>query len=253
DFAPGFDTGQWFTYAWVETITRNISPYDINPFNFHPLREVLEKVVVFEDLQDCDVVDLFVCATNVRTGKVKVFDTPEVTVDAVLASACLPFLFQAVEINGEHYWDGGYIGNPSLWPLFYETQSRDILVIQLNPMERQAVPQRSSEILNRINEISFNASLIKEMRAIAFAQKLVRDDWLKEEHKDKVKDILFHAVRADRHLCDLSVASKFNTEWRFFLDLFERGRAAAQIWFEENGRHLGVESSVDLHAEFLDE
>lgn len=253
DFTPGVDAGQWLTYAWVETISRTISPYDFNPFNYHPLREVLESVIDFDALHACRAVKLFVSATNVATGKVKVFDTEEVSVDAVLASACLPFLFQAVEIEGQHYWDGGYIGNPSLWPLFYDTKSRDIFVIQLNPMVRRSVPQRPSEILNRINEISFNSSLVKEMRSIAFVQKLVKNDWLKDEHKHEVKDVLFHAMRADQHLCDLSVASKFDTDWRFFEDLFERGRKAAELWFAEYGETLGRTSSVDLHAEFLDD
>ena len=242
----------WAVFSAVETFTRSVSPYDFNPLNINPLGDVLDEQIDFEALRRCKKTRLFISATNVRSGKVKVFHTHEVTRDVVLASACLPYLFQAVEIDGEAYWDGGYMGNPSLWPLFYEVDVRDLLVVHLNPIERDETPKRPSEILNRINEISFNTALLKEMRAVAFVQKLVREDWLKEERKGELRDILFHSIRADQAMKDLSIASKFNTSWGFFEALRDRGREAASAWLEDHEKHVGKRSTVDLHAEFLD-
>lgn len=251
-FADWFNLDNWLAYGMLEAISRNVSPYDLNPLNYNPLRDVLAETIDFEAVRSCKLTKLFISATAVESGQVRVFRTHEVTADAVLASACLPNLFQAVEIDGAHYWDGGYIGNPSLWPLFYEVECRDLLVIQINPMRREQTPQRASEILNRINEISFNSSLLKEMRAIAFVQRLLREGWLKEEFRDRLKDILFHAIRADEHLKDLSVASKFNVSWSFFSDLKERGRRAAEAWIDAHYDDLGQRDSVDLTKEFLE-
>ena len=149
-----------------------LSPYQMNPMNYNPLREVLEQQVDFEELERSKLTKLFICATNVRTGKVKIFHTPEVTANVVLASACLPQVFQAVEINGEHYWDGGYMGNPVLYPLFYYTESRDVVILHINPIERPGPPTTSADIANRLNEITFNSSLIKELRSVYFVQQL---------------------------------------------------------------------------------
>jgi len=157
------------------------SPYQLNPLNYNPLREVLERQVDFEELNKHQhMTKLFICATNVRTGKVKIFDTKQVSPDVILASACLPQVFQAVEIDGEHYWDGGYMGNPVLYPLFYYTDSRDVVIVHINPIERPAPPRAAADIANRLNEITFNSSLIKELRAVAFVQKLLDDGWIKE-------------------------------------------------------------------------
>lgn len=242
----------WLGYSAIEAVSRTVSPYDFNPFNLNPLKDVLEETIDFDELKHCTETKLFITATNVRTGKARVFRTPEMSVDVVLASACLPYLFHAVEIDGESYWDGGYIGNPSLWPLFYEVDCRDLLVVHLNPMRRDEIPRRASEILNRINEISFNSSLLKEMRAIAFAQKLLRKDWIKEEHRDELKDILFHSIRADDAMRQYSIASKFNTGWPFFQELRDKGRAAASDWLNEHYGAVGDRDSTDLHTEFLD-
>ena len=229
-----------------------ISPYQSNPLNYNPLREVLEKHVDFEELERSQgTTKLFICATNVRSGKVKIFHTPEVTADAVLASACLPQVFQAVEINGEHYWDGGYMGNPVLYPLFYYTQSRDVVILHINPIERPGPPRSAADISNRLNEITFNSSLIKEMRAVYFVQKLLDDGWIKDEFRDKLKYVLIHSVRADNALSDLSASSKMSSDWKFLTMLRDRGRALAGEWLEQNYAHLGVRSTVDLKKEFL--
>jgi len=163
-----------------EVMSRFLSPYQLNPFNYNPLRQLIRQVIDFEQLRRRSAIKLFLSATNVRTGKIKVFTDKEITADCVLASACLPFLYQAVEIDGEHYWDGGYMGNPALFPLIYSCHSRDILIVHVNPVERPGKPTSAHEIANRVNEISFNSSLMREMRADAFVTKLIDDGKLSQ-------------------------------------------------------------------------
>ncbi len=237
----------WLFSAW----TRTLSPYQFNPLDFNPLREMLRNCIDFEELVRCDCVDLFISATNVRTGQVRVFRNEEITPDVVLASTCLPSLFQAVEIDGEHYWDGGYMGNPSLFPLFYYTKSRDIIIVHINPMRREEIPRTAMEIENRLNEITFNASLLKELRAIAFVIKLLDEGWIRDEFRGQLKNVLVHSIRADEALKDLGVATKFVSHWEFLTDLRDRGRKTAGRWLEENFDHIGERSSVDLRTEFL--
>ena len=169
----GWNLDQSWASEMFKLVTHAFSPYQLNPMNFNPLREVLEAQVDFEELDRSQKTKLFLSHTNVRTGKVKVFHTHEITPDVVLASACLPYLFQAVEIAGEYYWDGGYMGNPVLYPLFYHTDSRDVVIVHINPIERPGPPTMSNDIFNRINEITFNSSLIKELRSVFFVQKLI--------------------------------------------------------------------------------
>lgn len=232
-------------------LTSSFSPYQLNPMNFNPLREVLEAHVNFDELVLSRATKLFLSATNVRTGKVRIFHTHEITSDVVLASACLPFLFQAVEIENEHYWDGGYMGNPALYPLFYYTDSRDVVILHINPIERAGPPTQSSEIANRVNEITFNSSLIKELRSVYFVQQLLDQGKIKEEYRGDFKYVLIHSVRADTALADLSVSSKFACEWDFLTMLRDRGRECASEWIEQHFNDLGVRSTVDLKREFL--
>ncbi|MGH8680242.1 MAG: patatin-like phospholipase family protein [Burkholderiales bacterium] len=249
--ALGLGLEQSPAYVLFDALTRTFSPYQFNPFNFNPLRDVLAKNVDFDAIHACDCVELFICATNVRTGQPRIFRNEGVTLDAVLASACLPFLFQAVEIDGEHFWDGGYMGNPALYPLFNHTQSRDIVIAHINPIFRPQLPTTAPEIQDRLNEITFNSSLLRELRAIAFVTKLIEQDWLKDEHRDKLKHILIHSIRADEALCDLTVASKLRTDWAFLCGLRDLGRAAAARWLERTYEHLGHHSTVDLKSEYL--
>jgi NTE family protein len=250
-FTGGWNLEHSFASEAFKLITNAFSPYQLNPFNFNPLRDVLEAQVDFDELEKTSKTKLFLSTTNVRTGKVRVFNTEEVTSNVVLASACLPYLFQAVEIDGEHYWDGGYMGNPVLYPLFYHTVSRDVIIVHINPIERPGPPTGSNEIFNRVNEITFNSSLIKEMRSIHFVQKLLDDGWIKDEYRDRLKYVLIHSVRADNALNDLSVASKFSSEWSFLTMLRDRGRACAAEWIEQNFADVGYRSTVDLRKEFL--
>jgi NTE family protein len=245
----GFANPQAFQL--FKMLTGSISPYQWNPLNWNPFRDALVQTVDFERLRRCKVTKLFIATTNVETGKARIFTTPEVSADVVMASSCLPFLFQAVEIDGSHYWDGGYMGNPVLYPLFYETVSRDVIIVHINPIERPGVPRLAHEIENRLNEITFNASLIKELRAIVFVQKLVDDGWLKPDFRGNLKNVLMHSVRADEALIHLSVESKFSLDWKFLQDLHRRGRETGHEWLAANLRHVGKRSSVDLRAQFL--
>lgn len=246
----GYNLDYSLTYLAFDAFTRTVSPYQFNPFNINPLKDVLLEVIDFDSLRQCTKTSLYLSATNVRTGKVHVFGTKDVTVDVVCASTCLPFLFKAVEIDGEHYWDGGYMGNPVLYPFFYEATSRDILIVHVNPLERDDVPMTAPDIMNRINEISFNSSLLRELRAIGFVQKLLDDGWIKDEYRDRLRNIRIHSIRSDEALKHLSVASKFNADWDFLTGLRERGRAIAADWIEANYTRIGKSSSVDLRAMF---
>ena len=238
------------SYQFFETITRTWSPYQFNPAGLNPLRDILSDVIDFDSLSHCKVTQLFIAATNVRSGKVHVFDTKDVSIDVICASACLPHLFQAVEIDGEHYWDGGYMGNPVLYPFFYEASSADIVIVHVNPIEREGVPQTAPDIMNRVNEISFNSSLMRELRAISFVHKLIDDGWLKDEYVDHLRNIFIHSIRSDQALTDLSVASKFRTDWPFLQSLKDKGREIAEDWLTAHFDDIGERSSVDLRAMF---
>lgn len=248
--AKEFNLDNAISYQAFDLFTRVFSPYQFNPFNINPLRDILKKCIDFDDLKRCDATKLFLSATNVRTGKVHLFETKDVSVDAVLASTCLPFLFKAVEIDGEHYWDGGYMGNPVLYPFIYNARSCDIMIVHVNPLEREDVPKTASEILNRVNEISFNSSLLRELRAISFVQKLLDEGWLKKPYRDQLRNIRIHSIRSDKSLVDLSVASKFSVDWGFLSALKARGRKIADEWLSANFEALGKRSSIDVRAMF---
>lgn len=247
----GGDLVNAYSYQMFDTLTRTFSPYQLNPFDINPLRDILAKCIDFESLAECDTTKLFVSATNVRSGKVQVFETHEMSVDVVCASTCLPFLFKAVEINGEHYWDGGYMGNPVLFPFFYEADSRDIVIVHVNPIERPDVPTTAPEIMNRVNEISFNSSLLRELRAISFVHKLLDDGWIKDKYRDRLRDVRIHSIRSDEALAEFDIASKFRTDWTFLTMLKEKGRAIAAAWIDENFDAIGDHSSVDLREMFM--
>jgi NTE family protein len=238
-------------YMFFDSLTRMLSPYQFNPFDINPLRDVLLEAIDFDELRRCECVKLFISATHVASGKVRVFEAKDMSIDVAMASACLPFLFKAVTVGGEDFWDGGYVGNPALFPLYYDTESRDVIIVHINPIVRQETPRRAPDIMNRLNEISFNSSLLKEMRAIAFVKKLVEHDMLKDEYKTHFKDVLVHSVRADKALCEFSVASKFSSDWDFLTKLRDRGREQMADWLNEHFDAIGQRDTVDLHNEFL--
>lgn len=234
--------------SWIffDNLSRVMSPYQLNPLNYNPLRQVLESVVDFEFLAEhCKTnhVKLFLCATNVKTGKIKVFRDGEISAKAVLASACLPYIYQTVEVDGEFYWDGGFMGNPPIFPLIYNTDTSDVLIVQINPVNVPDVPTSAQEIFDRINELSFNSSLMREMRAIAFVTKLIENGDLDLKHYKKLN---LHMIGAEDKMAELNVSSKLNADWAFLQWLFELGRERASRWLDEDFDKVGKESSTDI-------
>lgn len=256
-FAPGplrTFLGGWggdlnpFNY-WSEVMLRAMSPYDYNPLNYNPLRDLISELVDFERVRTCGQVQLFVSATNVHTGRVKVFERKEMTADHVMASACLPFLFQAVNIDGVPYWDGGYMGNPSLWPLFERSNTDDTIVVQINPLVREETPKSARDILDRVNEITFNASLLREFRAIDFVNRLMEDGRLEGT---AYRRVLIHMIEdPDRSLFELG--SRLRAGRKMIEDLHDRGRDAADAWLDQNFRCIGEASTVNLRKLFQGE
>jgi NTE family protein len=236
------------TFVAFDLMTRLLSPYEFNPLNHNPLRDVLERTVDFARLREKCPIKLFLSATNVRTGKVKVFSNKEISAEATLASCCLPFMFQAVEIDGEAYWDGGYMGNPVIFPLIYNSDSSDVIVVHINPIERRELPKTARDIQNRVNEISFNSSLMREMRAIAFVSKLLDDGSIQNQ---TMKRMLVHAIEAQDFMRGLGVASKLNPDWEFLTHLRDVGREQTEAWLKAHYGKIGRESSVDIRERYL--
>jgi NTE family protein len=227
---------------------RGFSPYQMNPLGLNPLKDVLLRHVELRALHEAKGPRLFAVATSVQTGQPRVFSGRELSIDALLASACLPYLFQAVEIEGQAYWDGGYSGNPALWPLIYETREADLLLVKIQPLQRATVPRTALEIAERAAEISFNTALIAEMRAIAFVKRLLREQRI---DSGRYKDLRLHLVADEQQLAQLSPQSKLDTDWGFLQRLFELGRAAADEWLRKHRSAVGVRSSVDIERHFL--
>ncbi len=245
-------TGSWSLesspgYHWMNFAQRVASPYDLNPFQFNPLRDVLDRVVDFDRVQRCTDMGVFISATNVETGRVKVFERQEITLDSAMASGCLPFLFQAVEIDGVPYWDGGYMGNPPLSPFFHNSPSDDILIIQINPVARPGTPKTAADIQNRVNEITFNSAMLHELRSIDFVRRLLDAGQLDE---DKYRRMNIHVLELCPQVAKLDASSKLNAERAFFEFLFETGRKIAAEWMEKNFEHLGQRSTVNLDGMF---
>lgn len=240
DTSPGFIV--------LDALSRIMSPYQLNPSNLNPLRDVLEASIDFEAIHKAQKVKLFICASNVMTGRIKVFDKTKVTADAVLASACLPFMFQAVEIDGEFFWDGGYMGNPPLYPLIYHTDSKDVLIVQLNPINIRELPTSAQAIMDRINTLSFNSSLMREMRAIHFVTKLIDGGF---DDEGRLHRINIHTVDGEEMLNQLGVSSKLNADWDFLMYLFEHGRERAGRFLDEHFDKIGRESSTDIEEKFF--
>ncbi len=241
DYSPG--------YLFMEALSRVWSPYELNPLDINPLRDLLEAQVDFGLVNTCQSIAVHVAATNVRNGQARIFSRGAVTADAVMASACLPQLYPAVEIDGEHYWDGGFSGNPALQPLVESPATPDILIVQINPIVRHAVPRSAREIINRVNEISFNGALIKELRAINLMQRLVDAKGLDLGAAGRT---YLHLIHVDAEVQDLAASSKMNAEWSYLELLFERGRRWADMWLETNFEQIGVGSTLDLDELFSD-
>jgi NTE family protein len=233
DYSPAF--------VAMDVMSRLFSPYELNPHGENPLREILDQCVDFEHLTGSPI-KLFVTTTNVHTGRPRIFRNDDITPDALLASACLPTLFQAIEIDGESYWDGGYSGNPTITPLIRECRSQDTILVQINPIERAETPRSARNILNRLNEISFNSVLLKELRMIALLRQ-VSDPGNTEGAR--WANMRMHRI-SSAALLALGYSSKLNAEWPFLCLLRDQGREAADAFLAASGGDLGHRSSLDL-------
>ncbi|MFM9271126.1 patatin-like phospholipase family protein [Halomonas elongata] len=237
------------SYLLFESLTRLVSPSHLNPMGLNPLRELVERQIDFERVNACDQIKIFVTATNVRTGRATIFRQPGLSVDTLMASACLPSLFPAVEIDGEAYWDGGFSGNPALYPLVDDQDCRDLVVVQVNPLVRQQLPDCARDVINRINEITFNSSLIKELRSIQLLHRLIEAEGLELENYRAMR---LHLIHTAQDVESLGASSKMNAEWRFISQLHELGRHWADQWLDENFEAIGQRSTFDLDTVFDD-
>ena len=228
-------------FVAMDMAARLFSPYDLNPGGSNPLRAILSELVDFGRLA-ASPIKLFITATNVRTGRGRIFRNAELTPDVLLASACLPTMFQAVEINGETYWDGGYAGNPTLTPLIRECDSQDTIIVQINPVERPGTPESARDILNRLNEVSFNAVLLKELRMMGLLRRVAQTT---DEEGARWASMRIHRIASEAML-EFGYSSKLNAEWAFLRLLRDEGRRAADDFLETHGDDLGHRSSLDL-------
>ncbi|TAJ89365.1 patatin-like phospholipase family protein [Reyranella sp.] len=236
---------------WADIIQRTLSPWQRNPLKYDPLRDLLRRHFNAEAVHACHEVKAFIAATNVRTGKVRIFTRDELSIDALLASACLPNVHDAVEIDGEAYWDGGFRGNPPIWPFIYNSESTDVVMVEVDPPSRTEIPRSNAEIADRLNEITFGGALMAEMRAIAFVQELIDNGAITGEFSTRLKKLLIHSIADPTTLVPLGAVSKFNIEPEFLQMLFTAGRAAGTRWLFETFDKVGRENSVDIRARFL--
>ncbi len=234
---------------FFSAMTRMFSPYELNPQNINPLRDLVAEMVDFQALRDAaDRMKLFIAATNVLNGRLRVFETHEVSPDVLMASACLPFLFQAVEIDHEFYWDGGYSGNPPIFPLIYCGGTSDIVIVQIDPINIPDVPRTARAILDRVSTLSFNSSLMREMRTIKFVHDLLESEQL---DSSKYPHILIHTIDAEAELSQFGASSKLNSDWEFFTYLHDLGQRKAKRFLQLHFDTIGVESTTDIREKFL--
>ncbi|MDR1910575.1 MAG: patatin-like phospholipase family protein [Holosporales bacterium] len=235
-------------FIMFDLMLKFLSPYQYNPMGLDPLKDLIMKVFDFEKIRKNKEYKLFMSATHVYTGKIKVFKTEEFCPEALLATACLPTIHAAVMVNGEYYWDGGFIGNPVIYPLVYECETPDILVIKLNPTHRNRLPTTSGEISDRLNEITNNTSILREMRSIHFITKLIDEGLI---DPTRIKKLHMHLIQDEAAFQDLGWSSKLNTDKKFVDYLFAAGYKAADKWISENFKKIGVESTMPMDDLFM--
>ena len=228
-------------FVGLDLMARIFSPYNLNPSGKNPLKSILDESIDFERLARSPI-KLFITATNVRTGRGRIFRNGEITPDVLLASACLPTLFQAIEIDGDPYWDGGYVGNPTITPLIRESDASDTILVQINPRERPGTPRSASEILNRLNEVSFNAALMKELRMMALLRQ-VADPGTGEGAR--WAGMRTHRIMTEM-MVDLGYSSKMIAEAAFLEMLRDEGRRATSAFLAEHADDIGHRSTTDL-------
>jgi len=234
---------------WFETMSRYFSPYDFNPLNINPLSELIARFVDFEAIRKSGIA-LYVSATNVHTGRLKVFCRDSIDADVVMASAALPYLFRAVEIDGVPYWDGGYMGNPVIFPFLQATDSEDVLVVQINPVSQDFTPKTSAEIVKRLNEITFNSALISELRTMDFVNQLIDDGRLpRGKGRNQYRRLNVHRIDLGAFAANLDGQSKLKTDYDFFESLHEEGVRAAKAFLDAHFDDIGERGTLDLTAE----
>jgi NTE family protein len=242
--------GQMLSDALTSFWGKSFSPYQTNPLDINPLKDFLERQIDFERLAAYKGVKVFVLATKVSTGKAEIFSGRRLTAKAVMASACLPTVFRAVEIEDEHYWDGGYSGNPAIHPLVYDCDSPDVLLVQINPLRRSGVPTTAADILDRLNEVTFNAALIAEMRAIDFVKRLLAEGKLDPQ---RYKSVLMHRIDGGPELDAYPASSKAQTDAALIHRLYDLGRRSAAHWLQHKLPNVGVVSSISIAHDYLDD
>ncbi|MEA2841596.1 MAG: hypothetical protein QOF41_2926 [Methylobacteriaceae bacterium] len=249
--AVGLALGFWDPFkvrdSWAEALADKFSPYDLNPLDINQLRDVVGREIDFKAVRESYGPKLFIGATNVYTGKVRIFRRPELTIDMLMASACLPTVFKAVEIDGVPYWDGGYMGNPVLFPFFTETDCEDVILVQINPIERRETPRNVRDILSRLDEITFNAPLLQEFRAIDFVARLIEVGRL---DGTRYKQIRMHLVASEK-LMKFGARSRMDADYDFFRELFAIGRDAGSDFLKENFDALGSRATLDLKEQLI--
>jgi NTE family protein len=238
---------------WADAMSRYLSPYDLNPLNINPLKDLIVRFVDFDAVRSSDL-QLFIAATNVHTGRLRIFPREKIDADAVMASAALPYVFRAVEIDGVPYWDGGYTANPPIFPFFRTTETEDVLVVQINPVLRPMTPHSAQEIMNRVNEITFNASLVSEYRAIEFVRRLIdRGALPRGTGEGEYRRINVHRIDLGFIGKKLSASSRLNNDFDFFEMLHRAGRRAARRFLDQHFDDIGVRSTIDLREEMKTE
>ena len=245
-------TGGWNADAgatFSNAMSRWMSPYQSNPLGFNPLRRLLQEEIDFDAVGRLQRPKVFISATQVRTGQAEIFQGGRLSLDALMASACLPQMFQAVEIGGEHYWDGGFSSNPPLGPLIDGCDSRDIVLVQLNPLSREPLPQNVQDIAERVTELNFNSSLLAQMRSIDFINRLIARGELVEGAS--YRSIRLHRIDGGPAMQALSAASKQSADTAMMERLFQEGSAAARLWLERHGDAIGHDSTIDIRRDYV--
>ncbi|MEX2517631.1 MAG: patatin-like phospholipase family protein [Gammaproteobacteria bacterium] len=258
-FKPTAQLSDWLMFEYESpfslqaylAMTQSFSPYQLNPLNYNPLRELLVKTVDFDGLQKSADIKLFIGATQVRTGKLHIFNNAQLSVDALLASACLPSIHHAVTINGEAYWDGGYTGNPPVYPLIFNCQGSDVLIVVVQPLQREKLPVTAEEIRMRAAELSFNTAFLREMRAIAFSKEYIDKDWLPLGKLERMLNRLnIHMVENANVVSDTDASSRYGSPPEFIQLLHDEGYDCCSQWLKNNCANIGKQSTVNLQEVF---
>jgi NTE family protein len=237
-------SADWSPWAiGFDMLSQAFSPYQMNPMNINPLRDLLARTIDFDQLKCCGKIRLFISATNVNTNHLHIFDNSQISLDALMASACLPYMNQAVEIDGYHYWDGGFMGNPAIEPLVSQCEATDTLIVQINPTRRENVPRFAIDIADRLNEITFNSSLMRELRSYLDMTRLIEQGIIRDSRFERA---YFHVIPMNKEMARLGVRSKLDTSWALLSRLFKLGRKQADAWLSRHFNDIGKRSTLDL-------